>query len=173
LKNPKNAALWLAAVRTESRAGNSKAAESLMAKALQECPDDGHLWAECIISAPRPQRKGRSVDALKRCNDEPHVVAAVAWLFWIERKIDKARSWYNRAVTLDPDGGDFWAQYLRFEMQHGTVEQQAEVERRCVAAEPRHGERWQAVAKDPANAHQKIPVILRKVVEALDKEPPP
>lgn len=35
LKNSKNAEIWLAAVRTEQRAGNTKAAESLMAKALQ------------------------------------------------------------------------------------------------------------------------------------------
>ena len=35
LKNPKNDQLWLAAVRNELRAGNSKAAEALMAKALQ------------------------------------------------------------------------------------------------------------------------------------------
>ena len=35
LKNPKNAQLWLAAVRTELRAQNIKAGESLRAKALQ------------------------------------------------------------------------------------------------------------------------------------------
>jgi pre-mRNA-processing factor 6 len=33
--NPKNEELWLAAVRMEQRAGNTKAAEALMAKALQ------------------------------------------------------------------------------------------------------------------------------------------
>lgn len=43
-----------------------------------------------------------AVDALKKCNDDPHVVAAVAGLFWSDRKVDKARSWLNRAVTLNP-----------------------------------------------------------------------
>ena len=105
LRNPKTAALWLAAVRTELRAGNAKAADALMAKALQECPDSGPLWAESISMVPRPQRKSRSVDALKRCNDDPHVVAAVAALFWHDRKVDKARSWLNRAVTLNPGAG--------------------------------------------------------------------
>jgi len=42
------------------------------------------------------------VDALKKCNDDPYVVAAVAGLFWADRKVDKARSWFNRAVTLNP-----------------------------------------------------------------------
>ena len=206
LKNPKSPQLWLAAVRTEARAQNTKAAEALMAKALQvrqgrhakaqllgalgrraasgpgqaapcirwcigrggkggtcrcrlahviaqshplpgslptrlaqDCPDSGVLWAETIDMAPRPQRKTRSgagprrlprtlrlwavrlalavlpcpaccsselapsrhltphvprlprlacraVDALKKCNDDPHVVAAVASLFWCARR---------------------------------------------------------------------------------------
>ncbi len=54
---------------------------------LQECPASGILWAEAISMAPRPARKSRSVDALKRCNDDPAVVAAVARLFWADRKV--------------------------------------------------------------------------------------
>jgi pre-mRNA-processing factor 6 len=50
-------------VRTELHAGNAKAAEALMAKALQDCPDAGQLWAETINMAPRPQRKSRSGEA--------------------------------------------------------------------------------------------------------------
>lgn len=98
----------------------------------QECPKSGLLWAEQILLAPRPQRRARSVDALKACDNNPHVMAAVAMLFWADRKVDKARNWFNRAVTLDPDVGDHWAHYLRFEMQHGSQEQVAEVVRRCV-----------------------------------------
>ena len=60
LKNPKTPQLWLAAVRTELRAQNQKAAEALQAKALQDCPDSGPLWAETINMVPRPQRKSRS-----------------------------------------------------------------------------------------------------------------
>lgn len=86
LKNPKNEELWLAAVRTEQRAGNTKAAEALMAKALQDCPTSGPLNAEAVAMAPRPQRRSRSLDALKRCNDDPHIIAAVAQLFWNDRK---------------------------------------------------------------------------------------
>ena len=106
---------------------------------------------------------------MKKCNDDPHVVAAVAHLFWTDRKVDKARSWFNRAVTLNPELGDFWAAFLKFEAQHGTPESQAEVARRCAAAEPRYGEHWQRVAKDPANAHQKLETLLRRCVADLDK----
>eukprot|EP00191_Tetraselmis_sp_GSL018_P019287 CAMPEP_0177592198 /NCGR_PEP_ID=MMETSP0419_2-20121207/8425_1 /TAXON_ID=582737 /ORGANISM="Tetraselmis sp., Strain GSL018" /LENGTH=893 /DNA_ID=CAMNT_0019083035 /DNA_START=192 /DNA_END=2870 /DNA_ORIENTATION=- len=142
LKNPKNEELWLAAVQTEQRCGNAKAAEVLLAKALQDCPASGRLWAEAVAMAPRPQRRSKSVDALKRCNNDPYIVAAVAQLFWNDRKVDKARSWFNRAVTLEPDIGDFWAMYYKFEVQFGTPEQQQEVLNRCVSAEPHHGERW-------------------------------
>ncbi len=44
--------------------------------------------------------------------------------------------------------------------------------RRAVAAEPRHGERWQAVAKRPENTHLKLEAILKKVVLDLDKPAP-
>jgi len=27
--------------------------------------------------------------------------------------VDKARNWFNRAVTLAPDVGEFWAQFYR------------------------------------------------------------
>ena len=44
------------------------------------------LNAEAIALAPRPQRKSKSTEALKRCNDDPHIIAAVAQLFWNDRK---------------------------------------------------------------------------------------
>lgn len=37
--------------------------------------------------APRPQKKSKASDALKRCDNDPHVTAAVARLFWQERKV--------------------------------------------------------------------------------------
>ena len=87
LKNPKNEDLWLAAIRLEQRAKNGKAADAAMAKALQECPASGQLWAEAVAMAPRPARRARSVDALKRCNDDPHIIAAIAQLAWHDREV--------------------------------------------------------------------------------------
>jgi pre-mRNA-processing factor 6 len=123
--------------------------------------------------APRPQRKSRSADALKRCDHDAYVVAAVAQLFWSDRKVDKARSWFLRAVTLDPDIGDVWAQYYKFEVQHGNADSQKDVLARCVKADPHHGERWQRVAKDVKNAHQPVDVLLKRVVVDIDTLPPP
>jgi pre-mRNA-processing factor 6 len=61
----------------------------MQAKALQECPNAGTLWAECVSMAPRPQRKSKSVDALRRCDNDPHVINAVAQLFWHDRKVQR------------------------------------------------------------------------------------
>ncbi|XP_073136462.1 protein STABILIZED1 [Henckelia pumila] len=169
-KNPQNPELWLAAVRAESRHGHKKEADNLMAKAMQECPTSGILWAASIEMVPRPQRKSKSMDAFKRCSDNPHVLAAVAKLFWLDRKFDKARSWFNRAVTLAPDVGDFWVLYYKFELEHGTEEYQMDVLNRCIAAEPKHGEKWQAISKAVENSHLPTESILKKVMVAVGKE---
>ncbi len=56
-------------------------------RALADCPKSGILLAENLAMAPRPARKAKSMDALKECPDDPHVVAAVAQLvFWSDRK---------------------------------------------------------------------------------------
>jgi len=208
LKNPGNDELWLAAVRTEARAaglwsaareagvstsgaaaaGLSGAAASLLAKALQACPTSGRLWAEAISTAPRPARRSTSVDALKRCNDDPHVVAAVASLFAADGKADKARSWFERAVRLAPDCGDHWARYYMFECGQkssgggggavgvggvGGTAKAAAVLSRCVSANPRHGERWTRVAKAPQNEHLNTGEVLQLVAADIANEPPP
>ncbi|XP_007952836.1 pre-mRNA-processing factor 6 [Orycteropus afer afer] len=160
LKNPKNPGLWLESVRLEYRAGLKNIANTLMAKALQECPNSGILWSEAIFLEARPQRKTKSVDALKKCEHDPHVLLAVAKLFWSERKITKAREWFHRTVKIDSDLGDAWAFFYKFELQHGTEEQQEEVRKRCEHAEPRHGELWCAVSKDIANWQKKIGEVL-------------
>ncbi|RMX50454.1 hypothetical protein pdam_00018315 [Pocillopora damicornis] len=155
-KNPKCAELWLEAVRIETRGERREFAKTLMAKAMQECPASGILWAEAIFMENRPQRKTKSVDALKRCEHDSHVLLAVARLFWSERKINKAREWFNR-----------------FELQHGTEAQQESVMQRCVLAEPHHGENWCAVSKAIPNWRLRtkdILVIVAKSLKSIEKE---
>ena len=94
--------------------------DSSFAIALQECPNSGLLWSEAIFMEPRPQRKTKSVDALKKCDNDPIIITTIARLFWAERKVDKARTWFEKAVKVDPDRGDSWAWFYKFECQHGT-----------------------------------------------------
>eukprot|EP01116_Phalansterium_solitarium_P020812 TRINITY_DN6254_c0_g1_i1.p1 TRINITY_DN6254_c0_g1~~TRINITY_DN6254_c0_g1_i1.p1 ORF type:complete len:925 (-),score=402.90 TRINITY_DN6254_c0_g1_i1:208-2982(-) len=167
LSNPKNAELWVASVRVEMRAGSPKMAQTLMAKALQECPTAGLLWAEQIEMEARPQKRSRSVDALKKCDNDVYVIAAVAKLFWADRKIDKARQWLTRAVTLNKDYGDAWALFYKFECMLGDGETQAKVVKRCTDADPHHGEHWQSVAKDINNSRLKTDEILKLVADRI------
>uniref|UniRef100_A0A3P8WU10 Pre-mRNA-processing factor 6 n=1 Tax=Cynoglossus semilaevis TaxID=244447 RepID=A0A3P8WU10_CYNSE len=167
LKNPQSPELWSESVRLEFRAGLKNIANTLMAKALQECPNSGILWAQAVFLEARPQRKTKSVDALKKCEHDPHVLLAVAKLFWSERKITKAREWFLRTVKIDPDLGDSWAMFYKFELQHGTEEQQAEVLKRCDNAEPRHGELWCAESKHILNWQKKTGEILELVASKI------
>nr|SVE74961.1 EOG090X017X [Daphnia dolichocephala] len=166
-KNPQNPQLWLEAIRLEWKTGLRDIASAMMAKALQDCPTSGLLWAETIFIVDRPQRKTKSVDALKKCEHDPHVLLAVSKLFWTERKTQKCREWFNRAVKIDPDFGDAWGYFYKFELLHGTVEEQNDVKKRCIQAEPRHGEVWTSISKSPQNWRAKTEDILLSVAEAL------
>jgi pre-mRNA-processing factor 6 len=167
LQNPKNPELFLEAIRLERRSGNQKLSETLMAKALQECPTSGALLAENIMTAPRVEQKSKSADAIQRCPDDPRVIYAVASLFASERKWDKARKWFDRAVVLDPDLGDSWARAYAFELEHGTEEQQDKIMERCVQAEPKQGEIWTPILKDMSNRKLTTSEILVLAANAI------
>ncbi|KAJ2685762.1 U4/U6 x U5 tri-snRNP complex subunit Prp1 [Coemansia spiralis] len=167
---PRSPALWLAAVRLEANE-SVPAARALLARALQECPRAGCLWAESVLMAERPQRKAASVDALKNAGaQDPLVCVVVARLFAAERRPDKARAWFGRATAADPDCGDAWAWWLRFESsldEDGKKERVESLEAACEKASPRHGQVWPTVAKSPDNDGLSTTRILHLVAEAL------
>ncbi|KAF2478192.1 uncharacterized protein BDR25DRAFT_250834 [Lindgomyces ingoldianus] len=164
-QNPKTPELLLEAVRLERRANNISAAQKLMAVALQECPTSGLLWAEKIMHLEsRTQRKPRALEAIKKVENNAQLFVTVARLFWAERKLDKAHNWFTKAIVLDADYGDGWVWYYKFLEMHGTEEKKAEVVNKCVMSEPRHGEIWQSVAKDPKNARKPVEEMLKIAV---------
>jgi len=168
LKNVKNPDLWLEAIRVEARSNSPQIAFNLLAKALQECPKSGILWAEAIEMESKPAKKARSVDALKRCDQDPNVILAVAKLFWQNRQIEKARTWFNRALALDSDFGDAWAAAYKFEVQNGTIEKQQEILNKCIEAEPHHGELWISVSKDVNSSNFKTEQIVKLVAQKIN-----
>lgn len=54
--------------------------------AMQACPTSGRLLAEQINLVARPQQKAKSAEALKKANNDALLIAAVASIFWKERK---------------------------------------------------------------------------------------
>ncbi|KAI0434423.1 PRP1 splicing factor [Xylaria sp. FL1042] len=163
---PKSPELWCESVRLELRAGDTKQAESLMERARRDVPKNkqGLLWAEKIWHLTEPkQRKPRAVEAVKEAENDPVLLVAVARIFWGERRLDKAQNWFERALVRDSDLGDSWAWYYKFLVEHGTPEKREEVVKKCVGVEPRHGEVWQRIAKDPKNARKSVEEILKLV----------
>ena len=160
--HPKSADVWNAAIGVEMRAARRaaedaaatdetsiRAARALVATALRadHCPADGRIWSLAIELEPRAKRKDRSALAVRTCDNDPYVLVTVARWLWAEHRLDRARSWLDRAVTLDGTVGDHWAVYYRFEREHGTPEAAAAVRERCVKAAPRYGELWTSVSK--------------------------
>ncbi|KAJ5455831.1 mRNA splicing factor (Prp1/Zer1) [Penicillium daleae] len=166
---PKSPELWTESVRVERRANNIAQAKVLMARALQEVPASGLLWSESIWHLePRASRKARSLEAIKKVENDPILFLTVARIFWGERRLEKAMTWFEKAIVADSDYGDGWAWYYKFLLQHGTEDKRADVISKCVTTEPKHGEAWQAIAKDPINAHKTTEEILKLVAEAVN-----
>lgn len=165
---PKSPELWTESVRVERRANNIAQAKVLMARALQEVSNSGLLWSESIWHLePRSQRKSRSLEAIKKVDNDPVLFITVARIFWGERRLEKAMTWFEKAILSDSDLGDGWAWYYKFLMEHGTEEKRADVISKCVLTEPKHGEVWQSVSKDPANARKSTEEILKMVVDRV------
>ena len=165
----KSPLIALESVRIERRAGNVAQAKTLMARALQQFPTDGPLWSENIWHLEdRTKRKPRSLEAIKKVDNDPVLFVTVARVFWTERKIDKAASWFEKAILLDPDLGDTWAWYWRFLGEYGTDVKKAEVLEKIAAREPKHGELWARVRKDPENVGVSVEGILKKVNVLLE-----
>ncbi|KAM3075132.1 U4/U6 x U5 tri-snRNP complex subunit Prp1 [Clarireedia jacksonii] len=166
---PKSPELWTESVRVERRANNIAQAKIMMAKALQEVPNSGLLYTESIWNLEaRTQRKPRALEAIKKVDTDPILFVTVARILWGERKLEKAQTWFEKAILLDSDLGDTWAWYYKFLLQHGTEEKREDVISKCILSEPRHGEFWQAIAKDPKNAGKSIEEILKLVVAAIE-----
>jgi pre-mRNA-processing factor 6 len=168
---PKSPELWCESVRIERRAGNAAQAKTLMAKALQECPHSGLLWAESIwYLEARTHRRPRLVEAIEKVGNDAVLYVAVARNFWAERKLPKALSWFEKAILVDPDYGDTWAWYWKFLQQHGSEEKREDVLSKLTVTEPRHGEVWQRVAKDPRARFKNSEEILKAVAKELDDQ---
>ncbi|KAK0108122.1 hypothetical protein ONS95_002945 [Cadophora gregata] len=166
---PKSPELWTESVRLERRANNVSQAKNLMAQALQQVPTSGLLYTESIWHLEaRTQRKPRALEAIKKVDNDPILFVTIARIFWGERRLEKAQNWFEKAILLDSDIGDAWAWYYKFLMQHGTDEKRADVIAKMILSEPRHGEVWQSVAKDPKNAGKSHEDILKLVVGKLE-----
>ena len=166
---PKTPILWLESVRMERRSGNMNAANHIMSRALQECPKSGLLLAENIwYLTQRTHRRPRTLEAIPKDDTHPDLFILAARIFHSERKLEKAISWYERALAVDPDMGDTWAFYYKFLLQHGKKAKIAEVVGKCEANRPKHGEVWAAIVKNPRNVGKGVQEMLKMAADLLE-----
>jgi pre-mRNA-processing factor 6 len=114
--------LWWKGYVVEVLAGGSSSSGSrvFLSRALQACPPSGLLWAYAIDHEPVVTRHPKCLDALKKCENDPLVVIAVARFFWLEKKqIDKARKWFQNATRMEKKYGQVWSDFLAFEISQG------------------------------------------------------
>ena len=88
--------------------------------------------------------------------------------------MDKARKWFEQALTISPRLGDAWAYYYVFELrqqvtlpnkQTGVGEANKATEdiiKRCVTSDPNRGELWCAVTKTTSLRRADISTKLKK-----------
>ncbi|TKY87772.1 hypothetical protein EX895_003353 [Sporisorium graminicola] len=169
LLNPLSAPIWYESIQTEllSSPPNPTQAKTLLARALQALPASGLLWSLAIALEPRPGRKTKMTDALKKTADDSFVLSTVAQQFWLEGKHVQARKWFARATDADPSVGDHWAMWLKFERAHGSDEQRKLVEDKADKLKPKYGLVWPSVRKDPSNRTRPTVEILHLTAERL------
>ena len=124
---PQSATLMIEAIRLERRYNFDKLADALIAKGKQECSPAGLIWAEDLLTCSKTAFKTKSIDALHNCDNDPHVILAVARIFVRDKKVEKARKWFQRACELNPRLGDAWAYYYAFEVEQEALESSSTV----------------------------------------------
>jgi pre-mRNA-processing factor 6 len=124
IRLPSEESLWWKGYLVEELAartgGSSAGIKVFMSRAIQACPNSGLLWSLAIDREPVSTRHPKCLDGLKRCENDPLVLDAVARFFWVEKlQIDKARKWFQSAVQFGSEYGQIWAHYLAFELSQG------------------------------------------------------
>lgn len=170
VENPQNDQLWIAAIHFEIYVGNKEMAKFLIARALQKCPKSGELIAEDIFLEESPLNKSKLTLALesKVFHDDPYVLLTAAKLSWIERNIPKCREFLNKTVETNPQFGDAWGYFIKFELRYGTHQQKKEALSRYISSDmPKQGREWCKVSENYANLRLTAVDLLGKVVKSF------
>ncbi|PJF19490.1 hypothetical protein PSACC_00212 [Paramicrosporidium saccamoebae] len=164
---PDSAALWMASVELELQLESLPQARSLLTRGLHKCPTDSILWFTAISIEPRPLRKAKAMEAIRRCGNDALVFSAVAQLMELERNLPSAREYYERAAAADPNIGDAWARYLIFNRRHCPDEIDSLFER-IATAKPKGGPRWSVFRKDPKWWSHPFNTVFESFVNVLE-----
>ncbi|GAY67550.1 hypothetical protein CUMW_257410 [Citrus unshiu] len=114
--NPCNPELWAVEIDRCLENGKKNKACLLMARALQQCPASGVLWATYVCMVSDDQLEFVYSKALSMSNNDANVIVVVAALMSKNKNIEVARDWFEWVVKTDPDNGEFGVYTI--EMSH-------------------------------------------------------
>ncbi|KYN98740.1 putative pre-mRNA-processing factor 6 [Plasmodium gaboni] len=158
--------LWLKLIEIELCC-NNKNLNPIISEALKECPSSGILWSKAIELENKNLQNSKSVSAFNHCGNNAYVILAVAKLFWVNFKIQKARKWFYRVINLSPHFGDGWATFLAFEIDQQNEINQKDIINKCIKAEPNRGYLWNKITKRVENWRLKYPQKLYKYIKDI------
>ncbi|CAA9988126.1 pre-mRNA-processing factor 6, putative [Plasmodium knowlesi strain H] len=161
--------LWIKLIEIESLC-NSNNITPVISEALKECPSSGILWSKAIEFENKNLQNSKSVTAFNNCGNNAYVILTVAKLFWQHFKTQKARKWFYRVISLNPNFGDGWATFLAFEIDQQNEVNQKDIINKCIKAEPNRGYMWNKITKRVENWRLKYPQKLYKYIKELFPE---
>lgn len=170
LKFPNSGKLWLAKINLELQQKDMVTARLYLNKSLKACPSDAGIWMLHLSLIPKmSRRKNAFLDALKSTSNSSEILAGIGMFFWIDGKLQKAKSWFERAITEDKKNGDAWAWNYCFALKHGKKEDALSLEKEVESAydDINKGAAWNAVNKEVANFDKTPSEILKLVAERL------
>lgn len=168
--------LWLAKLDFETLNGDRTQVGSMLSRALREYSESSLLWKFKLEHfTKRTQRKAAYQDALQATSNHVRILLVIGANFYREGKLDKAQRWFERSVETDTDFGDAYGwlyKTLKISLAQGVAatttadgstitsgDSIESVERRCLQAEPRHGDVWPVVSKDVGAPSDPVQVL--------------
>ncbi|KOB72751.1 Uncharacterized protein OBRU01_11996 [Operophtera brumata] len=144
----------------EVKKGDVPAARGILSLAFQANPNSEEIWLAAVklesenkdLATLLERAETEQMSRVVQQNGKRNVSARpLMGLLYISTTFTRLtiRSIHagSERVKIDPDLGDAWAYFYKFELIHGSEAQQEDVRARCKAAEPHHGEHWCKLSK--------------------------
>lgn len=166
IKNPNSDLLWVEKISFERKNNDLVASRQLCNKALRNLKSSSNLWVEYLRLIPKmSQRKNAFLDALKATDNSSTILLNIGIFFWIDGKIPKAKSWFERSLNNNDQNGDVWGWLYNFYSQNGSDEEMQSFKQKFISREEaiNRGESWNSVAKAVENL-TKEPLQLLEIV---------
>ncbi|BFG29920.1 hypothetical protein CerSpe_161940 [Prunus speciosa] len=166
---PNSIPLWLSFANLEEKLNGV----TVLTLAKNKNPQNPQLWLATVRAEMR-HGNNKEVDILMVMALDKCPKSGILWAAYIESMAPlvfngRTRLWMpsGNVITI-PTSMGLWPSYSAIIVR--TNENQKDVLRRCIAAQPKHCEKWQPISKALHNSHQPIEAILHQVVVELGKE---